>query len=1243
MKEINKAFLKQFNNIKYLFLSVLFFSALIFTEKVMMQPEDYKIKTEDVEADLHELENELDVLLNLMKLEIDSGKTEYQNETSLWHFQEDFSNFSKKGFTVLVYKNDSLKYWSDNSFSISPFLSESSYDKVRVIELSNGWYEIREQKHEDIALIGFIKLKNKFSFQNKYLENYFRKELEVPSSMKISEIPVSHGVNIKDSSGEYVLSLVPVNKVNPETSYAELACIFYFLSFAFLLLYLSHLFLKISEKKNSVYFLLGITFVILIARHFMIEYKFPFFIYSLSFFNVDVYAGDGLYRYLGDFLINSMLIMFLSVNVFRIFQIEKIIEYFSKKSKLIIYFLTLLLLSASAVFLHYISDLISNLINHSTISFEIHKVLKINIFTISAFFICSILLVSFIFIIDKTLRILSLFVKFKEFLLIFSVSVLVSAIVYYFLLKHYYISSFIFYGIILFTIGIIRFFKNEYRFYTVVILIFICSSFITFFVNHQVQEKEEEKQEVLITELEDVRDDVAELLLQEINLRIQKDTVLINKLSNIVTDHQQIIHAYMESKYFTGFWKKYKLVITVCGNSMFYTANNQADNCEKYYKAQLEQFGIKIGKTNFWFFVNRDGTISYFGFLKVPKEKDDRQISVYIRLDEKLVTKTLGYPELLLDNTTTRNSDLAEYSFAKYTKGKLVSRSGVYQYDLSDKIFKGNTQSSHFLNYAGFKHHITESSEGKVLVISKENPRLVDFVTSFAYLFVFLNIIVLVSIFIDNYKFLFKRLKPDFKNKIQLSFFLILTLTFVLFGAGTLYYAIEQHNQIQNKEMSEKIQSVLIELEHKLSDETELIPEWKSDKYDHLDDLLVKFSQVFFSDINLYDLKGFLLATSRPEIFKRGLIGKQINRNAFTEMSLNKKSQFIQNEYIGSLEYASVYIPFKNKENKIIAYINLPFFGNNFNLQKNISNLLITTINIYVILFIITIVIAFVISGRITQPLRMLQSKFKNIELGKEKQEIKYNKEDEIGELVKEYNRMVNELEKSVKRLAESERESAWREMAKQIAHEIKNPLTPMKLSVQLLLRSRKDNQEDFDRRLNNVAETLIEQIDTLSAIASEFSAFAKMPKAQNEEVEMCSKIKSVVHLFENSNDIDISLELYGNENIKIIADKEQLSRVFINIIKNGIQSIPTGIKGKIFVELTTYGNNVKVTIEDNGAGIPEDKKDKLFKPSFTTKTKGMGMGLAIVKNIVLNAGGEIWFESEENKGTKFFVEFPVM
>jgi two-component system nitrogen regulation sensor histidine kinase NtrY len=230
---------------------------------------------------------------------------------------------------------------------------------------------------------------------------------------------------------------------------------------------------------------------------------------------------------------------------------------------------------------------------------------------------------------------------------------------------------------------------------------------------------------------------------------------------------------------------------------------------------------------------------------------------------------------------------------------------------------------------------------------------------------------------------------------------------------------------------------------------------------------------------------------------------------------------------------------------------------------------------------------------------------------------------------------------KNLEILSRSERESAWREMAKQIAHEINNPLTPMKLSVQHLQRSWHDNRENFDEYLEKVSRTLIEQIDNLSFIASEFSYFAKMPKAFNEEINIVDKVRNTLTLFSNTENVDFVFE-HESEEIQVFADKEQLSRVFINLIKNAIQSIPDTRQGKVSISLILNGQMVRVSITDNGKGIPEELQGKLFTPSFTTKSSGMGLGLSIVKSIIESFGGNISFKTKVNHGTTFVFELPV-
>jgi nitrogen fixation/metabolism regulation signal transduction histidine kinase len=306
-----------------------------------------------------------------------------------------------------------------------------------------------------------------------------------------------------------------------------------------------------------------------------------------------------------------------------------------------------------------------------------------------------------------------------------------------------------------------------------------------------------------------------------------------------------------------------------------------------------------------------------------------------------------------------------------------------------------------------------------------------------------------------------------------------------------------------------------------------------------------------------------------------------------------------------------------------------------------VTTLVVAIVNVYVLLILLTIAMAAIISDQITRPLRIIQQMFSQIKIGRKSEEIVYKGHDEIAGLVDEYNRMVKELVKSVDMLARSERESAWREMAKQVAHEIKNPLTPMKLSVQHLQRTWNDNKENFAEYLERVTKTLIEQIDNLSFIASEFSNFAKMPKAINNEINIVEKIRSTITLFANTENVDFIFE-HESEYIPVYADKEQLSRVFINLIKNAIQSIPDDRNGKIGIALIQSRNTVRISITDNGKGIPEDIENKLFTPSFTTKTSGMGLGLSIVKNIIESFDGNITFKTKVNHGTTFIIELPL-
>ncbi|HSG68091.1 MAG TPA: ATP-binding protein, partial [Bacteroidales bacterium] len=289
----------------------------------------------------------------------------------------------------------------------------------------------------------------------------------------------------------------------------------------------------------------------------------------------------------------------------------------------------------------------------------------------------------------------------------------------------------------------------------------------------------------------------------------------------------------------------------------------------------------------------------------------------------------------------------------------------------------------------------------------------------------------------------------------------------------------------------------------------------------------------------------------------------------------------------------------------------------------------------------VAIFIALLISRFTTQPLQLIRAKMSSLSLGGSNEKINWSRKDEIGTLIAEYNRMIDELSRSAELLAKSERESAWREMAKQVAHEIKNPLTPMKLSVQYLQKAWDEKSPDWEERLRRFTQTIIEHIDTLSDIATEFSDFAKMPQKKEEKVDLSHIIQSALDLFKDTANISFSYSESTSPPHYINADKNQLIRAFNNLIKNSVQAIGKKKKGKVDISLDSENGFFLINVSDNGPGIPRDMVDKIFSPSFTTKSSGMGLGLALVRSIVQEAGGEISFSSSAEMGTVFLIRLP--
>ncbi|MBQ8100640.1 MAG: HAMP domain-containing histidine kinase [Paludibacteraceae bacterium] len=393
-------------------------------------------------------------------------------------------------------------------------------------------------------------------------------------------------------------------------------------------------------------------------------------------------------------------------------------------------------------------------------------------------------------------------------------------------------------------------------------------------------------------------------------------------------------------------------------------------------------------------------------------------------------------------------------------------------------------------------------------------------------------------------------------------------------------------------------------------------------------------SYTYETDIHVYDMQGNLVGSSAPLLFEKGLISRHIAPEPF----FSKKADMLLHERIGDLEYLAAYTGFYNGNYVQIGYIAVPLFLSSEEVEAEAENFLAKLLPPYLIVLLLAFLINFFFSRGLTQPLSELSERMRHFRIGQPGNRISYDRNDEMGQLVTRYNEMVEELERSSEKLARSEREGAWRTMARQIAHEINNPLTPMKLTIQQLQRARRmGDEERFNEYFDKSTTLLIEQIDNLSRIAQSFSQFAKMPEVVTSEVDIAQRLFSVISLFrQNSGQVPIRY-IGAQEGVCALADSEQIGQVFNNLIKNALQAIEGREGGDIIVMLKQDGQTVEVSVSDNGCGIPPDIQDKVFRPNFTTKNTGMGLGLAISKNIVEGSAGTITFETSPS-GTTFFV-----
>jgi nitrogen fixation/metabolism regulation signal transduction histidine kinase len=470
-------------------------------------------------------------------------------------------------------------------------------------------------------------------------------------------------------------------------------------------------------------------------------------------------------------------------------------------------------------------------------------------------------------------------------------------------------------------------------------------------------------------------------------------------------------------------------------------------------------------------------------------------------------------------------------------------------------------------------------------------------------------------------------------TKIHIANLVLLVASFVFIGISTYYNINKQNDTYHRSRLERKEKSLVKNVEYHLASISQYVNEKNFLK--HFDYYTLQLSDINNIDINFYSINGDALIISKPKNFEKHKLPKQLSPELIK--TILKDGEITKEEKNDIGRYFSSYYLIKNKKGRNLAILNVPYFDFD-RVKKNDLNAYFGNLAlIYIILFGLAVIVGFILTKVITEPLRTLSEDIKQMELSEESKPLNWHVDDEIGVLIKEYNKTKEKLRISADLLAQKEREGAWREMAKQIAHEVKNPLTPMKLQVQFISKFLKPDTPNFDEELKDFSQSLIDQIDNMTNIANAFSNFASLPKMQFEELNAHLFLKQIQNFYKSQN-----LKFTTPEsNVFIWADKHQLTQVFNNLIKNAYQAIPEDRIANIEIGYTVFDNTLQIFVKDNGIGIPEENQQKVFEPKFTTKNSGKGLGLAMVKNIILAHQGKISFYSELNKGTIFTIQIP--
>lgn len=1158
----------------------------------------------------------------------------------------------KKYFIYRYFINDlgqnQLVFWSSQTILPTENLITLP-GNTGFIKLENGYYVWLKKTTDKSITIALIPIKWNYFITNQYLQNSFAGGLSIERQYDISEIQTN--TPVKSLTG-INLFYITENVGHIAAKNNPIAIIFKLFAALFVLIFIQVTAANIATYKGLSRALFFLIPMVLLLRVISYYYPLPLNFRQFELFDPAIYGSNIILRSLGDLLINAVLFTWIILFIHNHFTIVKQV---TNKKRTWYKWCVLIVVSILFVAMTFTAaNVIRSMVADSQISFDVINFFTLNMYSVIGFIVLCCIAIGY-FLLGQILifYLQPFFTKNFTWLYLFVAIIGLLYLSFQQVITNMGFEIFILSWLIVYLLlmlpGNLTLSLKKISSSKLIFWLFFFSVTITGIIVLENSKKELRNREHYAEALATKTDPVNETLLNTLLTEFRNEYLANNfyRFKNI--NDNQFLKDSLVNGNFSVYTNKYETTIYTFDAQEEPLFNKDATGFNElntvlktqsrptnlpdlyYYDESYDKFSYISRKT----ITNFDGdTLGYVFVLANPKKYKSDAVNL------ELFSKGL--------NNAIENSPV--YAFAVYDNLQLVNSHNDYAF--ATRLSKNQLPKNEFttIHKNGFDELWYKGGPQKIVIIAKENNFFIESITLFSYLFCafllvtglfwLLNVIIKARFNKDKIRHYWQL---SIRNQIHGTVIFISVLSFIIIGIATILFFINRYQNSNREKLSRVIHVMENQVRISLDDLTasEDTSKIKGNAYrENLEKLIDKISEIHAVDVNLYDLDGNLQVSSLPLPYNKGIISTKMDPVAYFHLNKKKEVQYFKEEKIGELTFVSNYVPVIDGNGREYAYLNIPYFTSESKLQEEIANFLVTIINLNAFIFLIAGIIALFITNRITRSFSFISEKMKAVNLGRHNEVIDWKRDDEIGELIKEYNKMVAKLNESAVALAKSEREGAWKEMARQVAHEIKNPLTPMKLSLQYLQKSIAAKADNVEGLTANVVATLVEQIEHLNHIAGEFSQFANIGNSKSELFNLHEVVNQVVLLHAINDRIQISWTPTVAK-VFINADRTNMNRVFTNLILNAIQAVPAEKQILIKINEEIYEQNVLIMIQDNGNGIEEELQSKIFTPNFTTKSSGTGLGLAMSKSIVEQSKGRIWFETKDGAGSIFYIELP--